>query len=364
MKKLFWIGGPGRFDAHALPGWHVVRAEIEPGKFLTWEDCVRHCHGEPDAVLAGDSSLPPYMLGVEDFPCPAIFYAVDTHIHSWLPFYGQAFDACMVSLRDHVPLFTKSRGGRLPAGRVLWHPPCAPALPDEENASAFPDAPKEWDCLFVGTVNPVTTPLRKRFFELLGARLPLTIKTGNYRPLYPRARVIINICEKGDLNFRVFESMGCGAALVTPRIGNGQEQLFTPGDHLLTYDVPGLAERCFPDAPDLTDHMLESMANVAANNAEQAIRELLDNDARRDAMARSAWNEINARHRPVHRTAALGQLLEKLSPSAVAERRKRASDIRARYLKFMYLLWSESLPPEHPLREAYVRAALGNFPRP
>ena len=116
MKTLFWIGGPSRFETKLLPEWNVVRAEIRPGTFLTWADCVKLCRGEPDAVLAGDSSLPPYLLGVEDFPCPTIFYAVDTHIHSWLPFYGQAFDACLVSLRDHLPLFLPSAySGILPA---------------------------------------------------------------------------------------------------------------------------------------------------------------------------------------------------------------------------------------------------------
>lgn len=364
MKTLFWIGGPGRFDAQALRDWHIVRSEVRPGEFFSWEDCVCRCQGEPDAVLVGDSSLPPFVLGVENFPCPTIFYAVDTHIHSWLPFYGQAFDACLVSLRDHLPLFTRARGGRLPAECVLWYPPCAPALPETEVPPHFLDMPKEWDCLFVGTVNQDTTPLRKRFFELLGKKVPIEIRTGNYRTLFPRARLVINICEKGDLNFRVFESMGCGAALLTPRIRNGQEILFLPGEHMQLYTIPGLAERCFPDAPPLTDSMLESMATVAADNAEKAIQNILSDEARRNAMAHRAWNEINSFHRPVHRAATLHRLLENISPAAAAERRRHAADIRARYLKFMYLLWGESLPAEHPLKEAYMRAALGKFPHP
>ena len=361
MKTLFWIGGPIRFETKLLPEWNVVRAEIRPGTFLTWADCVKLCRGEPDAVLAGDSSLPPYLLGVEDFPCPTIFYAVDTHIHSWLPFYGQAFDACLVSLRDHLPLFTRARGGRLPAERVLWHPPCAPSLPEDEE---LPELPKEWDCLFVGTINPETTPLRQRFFELLGKRIPIAFRTGNYRPLFPRARLVINICEKGDLNFRVFESMGCGTALLTPCIRNGQEELFRPGVHMQTYAIPGLVERCVPDAPTLEGSMLESMASVAADNAEKAIREILSDEPRRKRMVRAAWDEINAHHRPSHRTLALRNLLEALPPQLAVERRKKAADIRGRYLRFMYLLWGESFPSDHPLREAYTLAAQGKLPRP
>ena len=90
--------------------------------------------------------------------------------------------------------------------------------------------------------------------------------------------------------------MGCGAALLTPRIRNGQEILFLPGEHMQLYTIPGLAERCFPDAPPLTDSMLESMATVAADNAEKAIQNILSDEARRNAMAHRAWNEINSFH--------------------------------------------------------------------
>ena len=46
---------------------------------------------------------------------------------------------------------------------------------------------------------------------------------------------MINECIKGDLNFRVFEAMACGALLLTPHIGNGLLELFQEGEELVTY---------------------------------------------------------------------------------------------------------------------------------
>jgi len=50
--------------------------------------------------------------------------------------------------------------------------------------------------------------------------------------VYQEARIVV--CESllGDLTFRIFERMGCGALVLTERIGNGLTALFTPGIHL------------------------------------------------------------------------------------------------------------------------------------
>ena len=130
---IVWLGPP--FFAPYLEklGWRVIRATHDLDRPRSWDD-VLALTGDvtPAALVTADSSIPPPITGMENFPCLTVFYAVDSHIHSWYPLYGQGFDLCLVSLRDHLPLFAK---GRLNSGTVRWNP--AYAL-DEHRP---PDAP-------------------------------------------------------------------------------------------------------------------------------------------------------------------------------------------------------------------------------
>lgn len=346
VKTLLWIGNPFFQADMERYGWRVLFRLPRDGEYFTWNDCLELAGGAPDALLVADTSRPPFVLGVERFPCLTLFYAVDTHIHSWMPLYGQAFDACLISLRDHIPLFA---GQRLPEDRLWWSPPYAPNTPDE-----FFTAPKDWDCLFVGSVDPARTPLRRHFLDRLSELIPaLAVKFGDFTRLYPATRLTVNICEHGDLNFRVFESLGCGAALVTPAVAHGLADLFTPGRDLLTFDAP-----FWKEGRPLSDEQARTLGAQAAENAAPLIRSLLTDPTRCEALARAGWDEVNRRHRARHRAEALARHLESLPPNLPRQRHAEADAVRDRYLRLMYLLWGESLP-DSPLRTAYLRAARG-----
>lgn len=348
MKKLLWIGNPFFQADMERCGWRVIFRLPRAGEYFTWRECLELAGGAPDAVLVADTSQPPFVLGVEKFPCLTLFYAVDTHIHSWMPLYGQAFDACLVSLRDHIPLFAERR---IPGERLWWFPPYAPDSPAD-----FPAGPREWDCLFVGTVDRTRTPLRFHFLEHLAGLTPaLTVKQGHFARLYPRARLVVNICEHGDLNFRVFESMGCGAALVTPAVGQGLTELFRPERHLLTFDSP-----FWEQGRPLTDDEARRLGAQAAACAAPRIQSLLDDPARCENMARAGWEEVNLRHRARHRAQALAQALDRLPADLPRQRLSQADAVRNQYLRLVYLLWGDSLP-DSPLREGYLRAARGDI---
>lgn len=343
MPRLLWIGNFFHQNMAAL-GWNVIHHLPAEGETLAWQDCLRLADGAPDALVIGDMSLPPFVLGVEAFPCPTVFYAVDTHIHSWMPRYAQAFDACLVSLKDHLPRFL---GQRLTPEQLFWSPPYAPDL-NSALSDPAPERPRDVDCLFVGTVHPETTPLRVLFFEELSTLIPgLRMERGNFQLLYPNAKTVINFCEYGDLNFRVFEAMGCGAALVTPALGHGQTELFEPGRHLQTYAIPS--------GPDARRNAREAAASAAAQ-----IRALLERPEERLRMARAGFDEINARHRASHRAQNLHEKLTALPPERIAQRRAEAGAIRERWLKLVYLLWADSLP-DSPLQARYLRAARGEL---
>lgn len=330
---LVWLGPP--FFSSQLPplGWELIQSPHEIGRIRAWEDIISLTGGRtPAAVVVADASLPPHVIGVENYPCPTVFYAVDSHIHSWYPHYAQAFDVCLVSLRDHIPLFIE---GRLPPERVWWSPAYARTVDRPPTPEKMPA--KEWPLLFVGTVDQERSPERFAFMRELREKVPgLHLTTGYFGTLYPKAELVLNEASKGDLNFRVFEALGCGACLLTPHVGHGLDELFSDGRDLFFYP-PG----------------------DAAAVAELATRLLEAPDLCR-AVAKSGLMRVDAAHRSSHRARSFSErlltLLRERGKPMLDERLGSAQAIHKRYLKLMYLLHADTtdLPA---MRQAYLDAA-------
>ncbi|MDR3357591.1 MAG: glycosyltransferase [Desulfovibrio sp.] len=333
MRNLLWIGSPFFCGELRHCGWaNVAQHNFEEARVFCWEELVHIAGFTPDVLVVADKSRPPFVLGVENFPCLTVFYSVDSHIHSWQPRYAQAFDVCLFSLLDHRERFVTPT---LPPERVFWSPPFAKSSDRPDDAR-----PKIWDCLFVGTVND-NTPRRAAFLRALGKQLPgLHCTRGDYRELYPRGRVVLNYAEHGDLNFRVFEAMGCGACLVTPRVRHGLTRLFVDGEHLVGY------------VPDDVDDALRRIDFLLKNP--DIVRHI----------GAAALEKIDAAHRARHRARNFTDFLRDVrmrdSGSLVAARCASAGVLRETYLKLVYLLWAYDVT-HPPLKEAYLAAARGHF---
>lgn len=330
MRNLLWVGNPYFANELGACGWENVRVhDFFELRTYGWEDLKNIAGFEPDVVVVADKSLPPFVLGMEDFPCLTVFYSVDDHIHSWHPAYARGFDACLVSLKDKLNAFP---GPGLPASRVWWSPPYAKSedAPDK-------NAEKIWDCLFVGTLDSATMPKRDRFMRELGGLVPgLHIEKGDYRRLFSRARALINQAERGDLNFRVFEAMGCGGCLVTPRVKHGLEDMFIDGEHAVFY------------VPD------------DAGDAAHKINFLLSHPDVAEYIGQTAKEEVDRKHRAIHRAQAftdnLCDLFVNGADEIVNARRKNASRVRKDSLAEPYLLWANEIP-DTEIKKAYLEAA-------
>lgn len=234
---------------------------------------------EPDRIVVFDNSAPVYVDGIDRAPYPTFFYSVDVHHHLQLHLsLARVFDATVVAMKDYLPHFAN-------AGlEAEWLPLWAPWVIE-------PHEHKEYGAIFVGTLDKKLNPDRVAFFEELSSLVDITYLTGDYREYFPKADLVVNQTVKGDLNFRVFESMMCGAALLTEVSSNGLTDLFTPGEHLLTYEKGNAKEA-----------------------AERIHAALADREALR-AMAKRGRTEILAHHSALQRAKQLEQRLLKLEAS-------------------------------------------------
>jgi glycosyltransferase involved in cell wall biosynthesis len=226
---------------------------------------------------------------------------------------------------------------RLPKESVFWSPPYA--KPEDIPRPRDP-AGTLWDVLFVGTVDPRINPDRCAFLAAVKSRVPeLHTTSGAYRDLYPQAKVVLNHTAANDLNFRVFEALGCGACLVTPLVRHGFDDIFRNGRDLFTFDqndIDGLAR------------LLHTLLAAPARRAEVAAR---------------GHEIVKAGHYMRHRAEAFAAKVEKCFASgaaraAVDERLCRAGHIRERWLRLMYLHHAETVGWP-TLETAYLRAAQG-----
>lgn len=323
---IAWVGGSS-FMHHLPPlGYEIVSINQARPEPLSWDQLVQKVGKEPDYVFYADRSFPPPFLNVESFPAITIFHAIDTHIHSWYPKYAQGFDLVLVSLKDHMRLFANQR---LKSEQIVWFPP----MPMDQDRP-IPDAEKEWDLLFVGKVDKELTPIRYDFLNRVEKLFPgLVIRQGKYNTLFPKARLVLNIAERNDLNFRVFESLACGSCLVTPEIGNGQPDLFQDKVHFFTYP------------PDDEKALVE------------LVKYLLARPELCEQVAAQGEAEVNARHRMSCRAATLAQTLETLPLEQYRDQRlKTANEILKLHTRLVYLHWAEALSQED-CGALYLKAA-------
>ncbi len=327
--NVLWLGNPLFSVPLSGLGWRVHIYNYEELTFFAWDELVALAGFEPDVLVLSDKSLPPHVLGIERFPCVTVCYAVDTHIHSWLPLYGQAFDICLVSLFDHIPFFQNKR---LANDMVHW---CPPAAKDDD--APMPHITPEHDCLFVGSIHPTLTPKRIAFFEELKKSVHgLHIESGAYKDLFPYGRTLINHSEQGDMNFRIFEAMGCGGCLVTPRIGHGMERFFTHGEECMLYDID--------DPSEAASH----------------IHTLLANPVKAQNMASRALEKIDSAHRQRHRAQAFMDIIGHKDKSfwqdCIRQRHAVAHELHKQFLRPLYLLMADAYKSP-AMKRAYLHAA-------
>lgn len=305
MQKLLWIGEP--YFAGALPdcGW-AETAILKPGHpAASWEDLVKKAGFAPDVtVVAAENDSPP-LMGIENLPCLTVFYSAN--FRDWHLAYAQAFDAAIISSFDQIPNFYM---GRLQPENIWWSPPFA-----SDDAQPASNIAQVWDCLYIP--NADYSDNNGNFADKIAAGLTdFHIRAGNNAEHMPKARILLLHSEKNELDASIFDALGRGCCLVTPRVKDGLGKIFVDGEQLVAY-TPG-------DAGD----------------ALYRINFLLERPELRKHIAASGNEEINAFHRAIHRAQSLTDHLCDLYMAGmegiVGARLGESDSIRQDYLEEMY----------------------------
>ena len=176
----------------------------------------------PDLLLYVDNGNLPLLLEPESAPCPSIWYSIDTYCNPWHMAWAHGFDASLVAQKDFVHLFTDE------GLDAQWCPLFCAELEAEQ-----PFAGRDIPVAFVGTLGHKNNPGREPFLRAFRSRHPLVLLSGEYKPIFLRSRIVLNQTAFGELNFRCFEAMACGTALLMEQCDNGLLDIFTPDVDIL-----------------------------------------------------------------------------------------------------------------------------------
>ena len=159
---------------------------------------------------------------------PKVYWAIDTHqfLQDQIK-KSRYFDLTFSAMKNTVAAFGPD---------AYWLPVGASIYEKDYNL------PRTLEIGFIGNIIPGLHERRKRIIEKLQKEFPQFICLNNVfleekAKIVSQMKIMINISLNNDLNLRVFETLACGALLITDRIiGNGMEDLFVDGEHLVLFD--------------------------------------------------------------------------------------------------------------------------------
>ena len=259
---------------------------------------------KPDALFYCDDGNMPQLLDPQNAPWPAVRYSIDTYCNPWHIPYSWGFDTTLVAQKEYVELFSQEG---MPA---QWFPLFCPQFSPAQTNFDERDIPVS----FVGTLGHKNNPDREPFLKAFRTQQPLVIFSGDYRPIFERSRIALNQTAASEVNFRCFEAMSCGAALLMEACGNGFDELFAEGQEVL----PTFARNDARAAAAIATHALSKPQWLAD-------------------IAKAGSRAVNQRHTDTVRAVLLTQIIAGLCANRAHKERleqsleKRSTLIRAAY---------------------------------
>ena len=334
--RILILGGPFLNKAFEALGHEVLNVGEKPNCDIHWThptsalkigERIAGREFAPDFVLYCDSGNMPQFFDLEKLPCPSAFYSIDSYCNPWHIPFGHAFDVVFAAQKDYVELFAQCG---IP---TFWLPLffCSARPHYLEQARDIP-------VVFVGNIGARNNPGRKPFLESFRRMHPLVVAGGDYVPLFNRGHIVLNQTAVGEINFRCFEALACGAALLMEECSNGMGELFTPGEHILPTYARGDARQA------------AARAGAALGDPEALAR-----------IARQGRELVEQKHSDIHRAAEILRVMTSLLRDVPQLRRLLPENARRRgaLLASAYVFLASELdqPCHAPHKDLFLRLA-------
>ena len=212
--------------------------------------------------------------GINKIQCPKIAYLIDTHHNiSRYDKYCLQFDYIFVANLSHVAYFQNQ------GFNAHWLPlACDPLI------HQLIPIKRQFEIGFVGSISPGSkrfeylTELAK-FYNL---QTQTIVDPQKMSLLYSQSQIVFNNCVGGsDLNMRFFESMACGAMLLSDMAyGSGQDIMFDDRSDYVCYNESNLIRltKTYLAEPDLMRQVAEQGRNkvLASHTYNHRLEDLLN----------------------------------------------------------------------------------------
>lgn len=225
-----------------------------------------------------------YPFDIWNYLVPTAGYLIDSHLHSTLSLLQAAlFDVVFVAQRKFLPAVRRVNPNS------FWLPLAAPSWFVSHRTTA-----RRYEIGFVGSLSQSASrralllSLQEKFSTNEFSRI---YSVEEMADLYSSSHCVVNPPVADDLNMRFFEAMACGAALITPPLDNGMNELATPGEHLLALPL---------DDPDTVSDAITALLRTGGARA----------------LGESARNLIRDGHTYEHRLTEVGGRLRSVSQTA------------------------------------------------
>ena len=278
---------PALDEALRAAGHEVRTLRLGPGVFHL-PGLLHHMDFSPELVLQQEClGLRRYFGGLDTLNCPTLFWAVDSHLNMfWQQWYALLFDAV---LTPHVSLFKALPEERIP--RVLQR------FSQMGQRRQWVPHEKRGHGLSLCARMDQHRPVRGWLVDLLkpeGLHAVDGLSMDEMMGLYDDSRIVPNESIANEVNFRLMEAASSGCLVLSPDVGEDQDELLLPGKEFLVYH-DGL-------------ELLEQTA--WAKKRPQTV----------EAMGRAAMARIQAEHLPEHRADTVVRLAKGLSQNRLTGR--------------------------------------------